>query len=262
MLRDALDEEAVARARRVADRHLVADDREAETEIPATELVAITELAELIFSSPVIGALQSLAGQPIAYYPNFVLRLNRFTDWHIDNGFLPGYHEQADHIYDPGFQHLQCAVYLQDNIPGVGGGLDAVSGSHRWAAEGIEPDHAILFGRYGDGTTIDSRAGDLIAFDGRLLHRGTPKAGPLSSPKYGLFWSVSRVDDRQVDRYLRYLNGRSDHLRSIGLGDEFLSYMLSRYDDVRSLRYPDSFPPDVVDVIEASGLTIATIDTP
>lgn len=259
VVRSVISPVAVASARSLCDRYLVAERPEEETEIPASELAQIPELASVLLANPVVRSLELAIGGRVALYPNFVMRLNRFTDWHIDNGFLPAYHGDADHLFDPQFCHLQCVIYLQDNDAVMGGGLDVVARSHRWAEERLDPEHEVLFKRFGVGEAVDTSAGDLLMFDGRLLHRGTPAQRPAEVRKYGFFFSVSRDDEVQVARYLEYLGSRADYLRTIGLSEDYLQYMLSRYDDVRRVEYPGSFLEEAVRMFESHGVRVATI---
>lgn len=259
VIRGAIPDSAVEDARAICDQHLTAADKDAENEIEASKLLRIPELASIVFNATVCDSLRDLIGGPVTLYPNYVVRLNRFTDWHIDNGFLPQYHEDGGHLFDPDFRHLQCVAYFQDNIPGVGGGLDVVPGSHRWAEQGVTPEHETLFTTYGEAIGVDTRAGDLLVFDGRLLHRGSPSEGALPKRKYGVFWSASRSDDLQVERYLRYLAGRSDHLRELGLGPDRLAYMVRRYDDVLSVTFPSAYLDETVAFVEQHDVRIASI---
>lgn len=247
------------RAREICDQHLVAGDANAETELGASRLISIPELAAIPFDVETISLLGRLLGGQVTYYPNYVARLNRFTEWHVDNGFLPAYHAEADHLYDPEFRHLQCVIYLQDNEPGYGGGLDVVPGSHLWAERGIEPTEDALFAAFGQPVEVGTRAGDLLVFDGRLLHRGSVAIRERLTRKYGVFWSASRTDDVQVARYLSYLAGRSDHLRELGLGEGNMDYMVSRYDDLFKVRFPWSYLPESLAVAEACDLRLAEL---
>ncbi|MGF1425328.1 phytanoyl-CoA dioxygenase family protein [Kitasatospora sp. LaBMicrA B282] len=257
LIRDVLSAEEVARARAVCDAHLL-PDADAECEIEATELLRMPELG-FIFDERVVAALSGWLGGTLAYYPNYVARLNRFTEWHVDNGFSPRFIPDASHLYSPDFRHLQCIVYLQDNVPGAGGGLDVRPGSHGWAAGGPFPDDDELARSYPDIVSVDSRAGDLIVFDGRLMHRGTPTDGSLKRRKYGIFWSASRDDQVQIDRYLAYFLARVDHLRTLNQPpDEFEREEL-RFQLMRSIRFPASYLPQEVEVLRKFGVTLAEL---
>jgi hypothetical protein len=255
LIRGVLPAGDVQRARAVCDEHLLAD-ADAENEIEATTLLQTPEL-NFIFDERIVEALITCLGGTLAYYPNYVARLNRFTDWHIDNGFSPKYLADASHVYDPDFRHLQCVVYLQDNVPGAGGGLDVRPGSHGWAAAGQFPDDDELARTYPDIVSIDSRAGDLIVFDGRIVHRGSPADGSHKLRKYGLFWSASRNDQTQIKRYLEYFMGRVDFLRTLNRPAEEFERDVLRHKLMYSVRFPGSYPRRAVEVVNKYGIAIA-----
>jgi hypothetical protein len=85
LIRDVLSAEDVERARVICDNHLLADP-EAENEIEATALLRMPELT-FMFDERIVEALTMWLGGTLAYYLNYIARLNRFTDWHVDNGF-------------------------------------------------------------------------------------------------------------------------------------------------------------------------------
>lgn len=257
LVRGVLSPEDVERARAICDDYLP-PDTEAETEIEATALLRTPELT-FMFDERVIDALTAWLGGSLAYYPNYVARLNRFTDWHVDNGFSPNYLPDAAHLHDPDFRHLQCVVYLQDNVPGPGGGLDVRPGSHKWARGDGFPDDDELMRIYPRVVSIDSKAGDLIAFDGRVMHRGTPTDGSHKRPKYGIFWSASRNDPVQVDRYIEYFLHRVDFLRTLNQPPEEFAREVHRHQLMHSVRFPDSYPPQAVEVIRERGVTVAEL---
>jgi ectoine hydroxylase-related dioxygenase (phytanoyl-CoA dioxygenase family) len=255
VIRNVLSAEEVERARAVCDDHLL-PDAEAENEIEATTLLQKPAL-NFMFKERVVEALTRWLGGTLVYYPNYVARLNRFTDWHVDNGFSPSYLAEASHLYDPHFRHLQCVVYLQDNAPESGGGLDVRPGSHRWATGGQFPHDGELMRTYPDVVSIDSKAGDLIVFDGRLMHRGTPTDGSFKRRKYGVFWSASRNDREQIDRYIEYFLGRVDFLRTLNQPAEEFQREVQRHRLMHSVRFPDSYLSPAIEVIRRLGITIA-----
>ncbi|MEU7932356.1 phytanoyl-CoA dioxygenase family protein [Micromonospora echinofusca] len=255
LVRDVLSAEQVERARARCDSYLLAD-ADAENEIEATALLRMPEM-NFIFDERVIAALTTWLGGSLAYYPNYVARLNRRTEWHVDNGFSPKFLSDASHVYDPRFRHVQCVVYLQDNLPGAGGGLDVRPGSHRWAADNEVPDDDYLMRAYPDVVSIDSRAGDLIVFDGRVMHRGTPQDGSATRRKYGVFWSASRNDQRQLDRYIEYFLARVDYLRTRNLPSEELQRDIDRHELMHRVRFPGSYLPQAVDVLRRHRVVLA-----
>ncbi|MEV6930389.1 phytanoyl-CoA dioxygenase family protein [Dactylosporangium sp. NPDC051485] len=257
LVRGVLSADEVQRARARCDAYLLAD-ADAENEIEATALLRMPEM-NFVFDERVIQALTVWLGGSLAYYPNYVARLNRRTEWHVDNGFSPKFLPDARHLYDPRFRHVQCVVYLQDNLPGAGGGLDVRPGSHGWAADGSFPDNEFLLRAYPEILSIDSKAGDLIVFDGRVMHRGTPQDGSQKVRKYGIFWSASRDDPEQIDRYIAYFQTRVAYLRARNLSSEEFQRDVQRHRLMQSVRFPDSYLPHAVDVIQRHAVAIAEL---
>lgn len=255
LIRNVLSAEDVARAREVCNDNLLSD-AEAESEIEATALLQMPELT-FMFDERVLEALTTLLSGTLAYYPNYIARLNRFTDWHIDNGFFPKYLSAADHLYDPHFRHVQCVVYLQDNLPGLGGGLDVRPGSHRWATSDQSLDEDDIARIYSNSVSINSKAGDLIVFDGRLMHRGTPTDGSHKRPKFGVFWSASRDDQQQIDRYIEYFEGRVDFVRTLNRPPEEFQREVRRHHLMHTVRFPESYPSHAIAVMRRFSVTVA-----
>jgi hypothetical protein len=255
LVRNVVSAERVEQARALCDGYLLADV-DAENEIEATALLQMPAM-NFIFDERVIGALTTWLGGSLAYYPNYVARLNRRTGWHVDNGFSPVYLPDASHVYDPQFRHVQCVVYLQDNQPGPGGGLDVRPGSHTWAANNEFPDDDFLVRAYPEVVTIGSKAGDLIVFDGRVMHRGTPQDGSQKLRKYGVFWSASRNHALQMQRYIEYFTARVEYLRTRNLPPEELERDVHRFRLMGAVRFPDSYLPSVVDVIRKHAVALA-----
>src|ERR1700744_4921110 len=56
-----------------------------ETEIKASELLHYPAVLSMLLKDNLIEFAKSLFGGPFTLYPNIVLRINRFTTWHVDN---------------------------------------------------------------------------------------------------------------------------------------------------------------------------------
>jgi hypothetical protein len=255
LIRNVLSAGQVERTRAICDDYLL-PDADAENEIEATALLQMPEM-NFIFDERVVKALTAWLSGTLAYYPNYLARLNRRTEWHVDNGFSPKYLPDGSHLYDPQFRHVQCVVYLQDNLPGPGGGLDVRPGSHKWAATGDFPDDDFLMRTYPDVVSIASAAGDLIVFDGRLMHRGTPQDGSRKLRKYGIFWSASRNDPQQIDRYIEYFMARVGYLSTRNLPSEEFQREVKRHQLMHSVRFPDSYLPEAVEVVWKHAVALA-----
>lgn len=255
LVRNVVSPDQVKRVRAICDRHLLPDS-DAENEINAAALLQMTEM-NFIFDERVVEALTAWLGGTLSYYPNYVARLNRRTEWHIDNGFSPAYIPEGDHLYDPEFRHVQCILYLQDNRPGAGGGLDIRAESHKWAAKGDFPDEDFIARTYPEVVSIDSAAGDLVLFDGRVMHRGTPQDGSHELRKYGIFWSASRGDQVQMDRYIKFFMSRVDQLRTQNLSPDDFQRESKRFNDMYNVHFPDSYLTDTAEMIRKHAIGLA-----
>ena len=259
VVRNVLSANQISDTRRKCNSFLKEDPCE-ETEIKASEFVALEEFTSVPFNSKVIGILKLIVGGDVTYYPNFVVRINRYTNWHIDNGFHPDFHNDPSHLFSDRFSHLQCMTYLQGNDENQGGGLDVIHGSHKWYQEGSAPQLSEMKVDSGQMVSLNTKAGDLIVFDGRLIHRGTPAVEKqVFDSKYGVFWSASGVDPVQSDKFVNYLKGRVDYLINLGLTGDYLKYMVNRYNDVLSIQYPESFNNSLRDFIREENIEMISI---
>lgn len=257
LVRNVLSAEQVERVRAIFDGY-VSSDEDAESTIEATALLRLPEM-NFIFDELLMEALKVWLGGTLTYYPNYVGRLNRRTDWHLDHGFSPKYLPEGDHLYDPRFRHAQCIVYLQDNQPGLGGGLDVRPGSHKWAATGDVPHEEWVQRAYPDAVSIDSKAGDLVIFDGRLMHRGTPQEGRRELRKYAIHWGVSRTDQVQIDRFIGFLANRANNLKSNDAPSDHVQQDAKQQQGIHGVRFPDSYLPRTVESIRRHAVTMAEI---
>jgi Phytanoyl-CoA dioxygenase (PhyH) len=257
LVRDVLSAEQVKRARAIFDSYLLSDDN-AENSIEATDLLQIPEM-NFIFDERVIKALKVWLGGTLTYYPNYAGRLNRRTEWHLDHGFSPEFLPEGDHLYDPQFRHAQCIVYLQDNPPGPGGGLDVKPESHKWAATGDFPYEEFVKRAYPDVISIDSEPGDLVVFDGRLMHRGTPQDGSRKLRKYGIHWSASRNDRVQADRFIGFLMNRAANLKANNAPPDHLQLDSKQHRVMHSINFPGSYLPEAIQSIRKHAVATAEI---
>jgi hypothetical protein len=258
---NVLSAEEIENLKLVCDNYL-ASTHSSESEVPSSDFLKDQDLSNVVFNDKVIEVTKKILGDGYTIYPNFVARLNRFTKWHIDNGFhskyIPG---DSSYLHKPTFRHAQCAIYLQENSDAGGGGLDVVPGTHLNEIPMDNKDKndislKTLMKVTANAISLKTNAGDLILFDGRLLHRGTQPKG-LSAKKYGIFWSTAKSDQVQVQSYLGYLSKRSEFLSGNGQSKDF---MVARYSDIHNIRFPESFLPSIAEKISRNGLSIATLD--
>jgi hypothetical protein len=253
LVRGLLSSDEVAAIRELCDRHFAEAD---EAEMPASQFVATPELAGIPFRDEVVGLLRHLYGGPYATYPNFTVREDVYVDWHVDTAFT-GAHRQ--HVWDPDFFHVQCAIYLQDNNPASGGGLDVRPHSHMPLAPSLDGRHPIdrlarqvIGPRLRRGVRLESRAGDLVLWHARTEHRSTDARARSSRRKYGIFFSTGRDEPLAINKYLCHLVDQRVQ-RVNGRLRQF-----PRYAEIADLRYPESFPRELVERLDLLGLRIAT----
>jgi hypothetical protein len=210
------------------------------------DVLANAELSDVIFSERSAEVVHRLLGVQAICFPNFTVRRNARTDWHIDNAFID---DLGGTAIAPRF--LQCAVYLQDNNAVSGGGIDAVRGSHRRhvfdGRQYIQAD-VIRFPQ----RRLPSRAGDLVIWDARLLHRSTPlSATPLEKDKYGIHWTLARSVEF-AEPFLDHIQRRAQSDYDKARGED------RRYAAICELRFPQDFPEELVRAIKRSGLQMVS----
>jgi hypothetical protein len=106
----------------------------------------------------IVGAIEARIGPGFVLMPNFGVRIDPQTPWHIDAGF-----RAADFTIGR-TTFLQCAVYLQANSGQNGGGIDVVPGSHVASGEQATSGGELL-ALCRSRITLPSEAGDLVMWD-------------------------------------------------------------------------------------------------
>jgi hypothetical protein len=175
---------------------------------------------------------------------------------HVDDTFVgPG----REYAWEPGFVHLQAGLYLQDNTAESGGGVDVIRGSHLMSFDGygrVPAEFEVANWTLGTSSlreTVDTRAGDLLLWHGRLMHASTPVRHAPEREKYGVFFSYGRQDLHDNSRFL--CNLIANRVRSMG-GH---TGMIPRLAEIPRMRYPGSFPGWFVDDVEAAGVHVAVL---
>lgn len=86
------------------------------------------ELASVIRHGRLRAALSTILGHDYHHCDEFSIHADHFATWHTDTSSPSN--AGHDFFWDPVFNVVQVALYLQDNNPAEGGGLDVVPGSH------------------------------------------------------------------------------------------------------------------------------------
>jgi ectoine hydroxylase-related dioxygenase (phytanoyl-CoA dioxygenase family) len=225
-------------------------------EMPASEFLRNPELARLPMRDDLVALLKSIYGRSYVLYPNFVVRKDVYVGWHIDPAFSG---PDRRYVWESDFLHVQCVIYLQDNGEEHGGGLDVIEGSHK-------PLLRFISGRFSGGyfgvqlvnrllrtrRTLSLRAGDLVMWHARTVHRSTPARRHAKQAKYGIFFSTGQGDHFTANRFLSHMIGQ--RFQRINGTVRFSP----RYAEILDLRYPDAFPPEIVEGATKHGIGVST----
>jgi Phytanoyl-CoA dioxygenase (PhyH) len=247
---EVFDTAHCAAMREVLDQEFaLLDSLETVAMIPS-RMLKLSLIRDVPFASIVVKTLQYFLGESYVVYPNFTTRRNLYVPWHVDVAFRGdngGYAEQ------PSF--LQCAIYLQSNDNRTGGGIEVVPGSHkRMRINDTYYVPASALEVFARRELVNSKPGDLVLFDGRLLHASSgsdPSQANLT--KYGIFWTASRTDAR-VREVLTHLKKRTSVLKPSG--EEVPD---PRFADMKTVTYPTSYPDSAVAAQQAGLLRCATL---
>jgi hypothetical protein len=295
-LRGVLSPEEVMDLRRAIHAAFAPLDRRAPGDalvraLSAAMALRIAKVMEAIVHPRIVAALKTILEPHYRIIPDFHIHRNLFdfTDtrrsvthlfgligsgWHHDAG-----HEGAqDYLYDPRYRMVKCGLYLQDNTFEYGGGIATAPAGHKLplrsgspkinhVAQRLWQNFRILTGQH----VLDIKAGDFVAFDCHLPHRGTQPHSllrtvsekerktacvrlPDERAKLVIYFNASRA--LLADTYLRHSlkRGRQElnELRS-GTGEETF------FSDFAGLRYPQDYPREFVEALEANGLGMSQL---
>ncbi|MFH8984385.1 phytanoyl-CoA dioxygenase family protein [Streptomyces varsoviensis] len=171
--------------------------------MPPSLFLESPELKAALFSEKfyeMVADLNNKVG-PLLLYPNFTIRKGLVVGWHIDDRML------SVPVNKPGDfpAILMFNIYLQDNDPLKGGGMDIVQSSPLRSRE--EREDLVRHHEYTRHNTVMNKAGDLVIFDYRAVHRGTQPQVESDVERLALQWTFS-VGDAVTQDYLRYLRAR------------------------------------------------------
>jgi hypothetical protein len=224
------------------------------------------------FQDKVINALKLLLGEEaIVLYPNFNVRKNVFTDWHIDGAFVG----TDDLLQSNNFKHVQCILYLQKNTEQMGGGLDVVPRSHHLLFNRFKNNNKIsnwlvtYRNRRYEPVSIDYELGDLIVFHSKLIHRGTQnKSGAnLENSKYGIFWAASKDDNAHLSRHRHFFNKTYRELAELTNTGEKMDTLEQykilktqlRLKNVLNFKFPNDYPAEIRNLVSKHKINIADL---
>lgn len=207
------------------------------------------ELRWLLAHEPIVSALRSLLGDDFLYLPEMSAHWRGFGEWHKDTTSQERagkrFHWDADYLM------VEAALYMQDNDPRYGGGLDVIPGSHEQPDTYVGHTSTDVLNKAKNklkqwgvippkkGYSIPSKAGDLVLFHYRIDHRASwpsvQTKPPVDKEKMAVFFGCSR-NNAHAKTYLDHLLARPDYtfLRGHKYPDELLALArekkLSLYD--------------------------------
>jgi len=183
------------------------------------------ELLTIPFNPQLVDVMQSILGNDYVIMRDSCVHLNRFGGWHKDTTSVEM--SGGRWFYEPNHLRLTMAVYLQDNTPEDGGGLDVEPGTHRSTVDpfvGINDKprwmHRFIR-RTGQNTyfideghkyvrnvhSIASKAGDLVVFNCRINHRASQAAQPTGKQeKLAIFCGFSRNNEHVKNAHDFFIN--------------------------------------------------------
>jgi len=209
---------------------------EAFSELTPYRFLNSADLIDVFTLPKVIIAIRTLFPKGGILLPNFTVRREYYVPWHIDRSFRD--------VSAPK-NIVQFGLYLQDNDPWHGGGLDVIPGSHRWEIRPnqYEPSNKRKCQR------IDSHAGDLIMWNPCVWHRSSPHGIRRNQQvKFQIHWTIA-LNHEEGLQALKLISDQSQKLfeqsadRRLAIRD-FMPNMLSEH---------------VLDKLAISGLQIITL---
>jgi hypothetical protein len=216
-------------------------DDHSVSEMPASAVLAHELLAGVLVHRHMVGAYEEIFACTPVLFPNVSVRRNVYTPWHIDRGFVG----KGAYIRDPGFHAYQFGLYMG------AGGLDVRPGSQRIlrscpfrSTSLIDVYSYALAPFYRPRSIEEARPGDVIVWDCRVFHRGTPHAGQEPSPeKLALYWSMSDSHAEHEAAYMGHLLSRGRRARPVNLVSPHAS--TARYGELEHLDLRQAFAPQV-----------------
>lgn len=184
------------------------------------------ELRWILFKPELKQALNTILGD-FGIVTESVAHYEGFGFWHKDTTSQERLGESFH--YDADYNMVQCAIYLQDNDPVFGGGLDVVPGTHREKKDNFVPRQKRNFvnkilnsfhHRFAQrkanmkGVQLMTKAGDFVLFNQKTIHRASlchESAKPEEKLKYALFF-IAGANNRHLQDYTDHIKRRYDYM--------------------------------------------------
>ena len=182
------------------------DPQQIDHALTQSQVFSIPKFWDFLVHEKVVQALKIILESKYSLIPNFSVQKNKFGliqpsiakipipnryGWHVDSGGEPF---DPDHLA-PDYQFVKCGLYLQDNDPEFGGGIDVVPGSHkllfRTGINRLDAKIRLFKGKLGvffNNKTVPIKKGDVVIFHSFLMHAAT-------HPK-GIFENITMLDKK------------------------------------------------------------------
>ena len=273
ILKGLLNPDEVAELRNACSEYFARGDSHMGTR----DFLAIETLANLPFHHRIVESLRSLLGEDYVTLNQFAASANLHNPrWHRDSD-NQGNHE---YLYDPEYQIAKCAVYLQDNDPEWGGGLEVIPGSHRPTLLGyrapmsrshmkgkvsrIQLSAINVRDRWLHRLWLPITTGDVFLFHANLIHRASQPVPPFQDKNRGGHQNVQFVDpyppkdkfkfmiDWEVSPQNQYLSVYLDHQASRVEKNKSSKLYVESMD----VRYPEGYPGWLVEKIKGDDIQV------
>jgi hypothetical protein len=269
------------------------DYRKVSSSLTQSQLFSIPNFWKFMVHTKVVQALKVILEPEYSLIPNFNVQKNKFGlsqvsiakipipkryGWHVDSGAEPF---NPCHV-DPDYRFIKCGLYLQDNDPEYGGGIDVVPGSHkilfRTGVDRLDGKIRLFKGKLGiifNNKTVPIKKGDVVIFHSFLMHSSThPKdifknitefdiktayysSMPLQKTKLTLYFDACR--SQFASPFLSVTTQRArKELNSAESSDK---NKLPYYDQLRFI-LEQCYPAEFLEQVKKNGIQFARLEGP
>jgi hypothetical protein len=190
----------------------------------------------VLFKQGITDALNTVLGKPHFILTESVAHYEGFGAWHKDTTTQEKMGERFH--YDEDFNMIECGIYLQDNDPVYGGGLDIVPFSHLDKSDPFVPvsgkgklsglmnrikNYTSQKNATKNGVQLETKAGDFVVFNKKATHRASPcnvPSKPKEMEKYAIFF-LAGSDNVHVKLYTNFIKKRYDYMKDYKLDEGY-----------------------------------------